>query len=71
MIYSTPNEIRRRLNELALIRHEATHYGRRPLPPKFADLQREIDELRTLYQDRSWWSKGKTVEVKEFHHEKI
>lgn len=41
MTYNNMNDVRIRMNVIALKLNEASNYGRRPLPPQFADLHRE------------------------------
>lgn len=48
MLYKSLEDVRCRSNKIALKLNEATHYGRRPLPPEFADLAREWDELADI-----------------------
>ena len=67
MIYKCMEDIRCRSNKIALVLNKATRYGRRPLPPEYADLQREWDELADIYQNPTKYpalTKG-GVEVKE------
>lgn len=48
MIYKCMEDIRCRSNKIALVLNKATNYGRRPLPPEFADLDREWNELAKI-----------------------
>lgn len=67
MIYKCMEDVRCRSNKIALVLNKATHYGTRPLPPEFADLDREWDELADIYQNPTKYpalTKG-GVEVKE------
>lgn len=68
MIYKCMEDIRCRSNKIALVLNKATRYGRRPLPPEFADLGREWDELAKIKP--ADFVKG-GVEVKEAAQWKI
>lgn len=48
MIYKCMEDVRCRSNKIALVLNKATHYGTRPLPPEFADIDREWDELAKI-----------------------
>ena len=48
MLYTCMNDARIRANIIGVKLNEATNYGRRPLPPEFADLSREWRELAVL-----------------------
>lgn len=51
MLYKSFEDVRVRSNQIGYSLNEATHYGRRPLPPEFADLDREWNELAAIYQN--------------------
>ena len=64
MTYNCMNDVRIRMNRVAIKLNEATYYGRRPLPKEFADLRREWRELADIKPaDFKGGSAG--VEVKE------
>ena len=48
MLYKDMNEVRIRMNQIAVKLNAATNYGRRPLPKEFADLDREWNELADI-----------------------
>lgn len=51
MLYKSLEDVRVRSNQIGYSLNEATHYGRRPLPPEFADLDREWNELAAIYRN--------------------
>lgn len=49
MFYHDMEQVRCRLNRLAVILNEGTDYARRPLSATLADFKREYDELISIY----------------------
>lgn len=63
MLYTDMNPVRCRMNRLADKINEATNYGRRSLPERFFELQREYDALMNVFMNPALLKDG--VEIAE------